>query len=101
MKATIVRKKYKCFKANFYWLYSVKTHISAYLQAILDQLNEVVETRKSIRKCEESQELIFSQGLYCQYIIPRQALTYRCCHPLPIPQPPDQPNWPRPPSPQP
>jgi len=60
--------------------------------AIENQLNEIVETCKSIRKCEESQELIFSQALYCQYIIPRQAMTCRCCLPLPVPHPPDQPN---------
>jgi hypothetical protein len=35
-----------------------------------NQPNEVVKRLKSIRKSEESQELIFHQALYSQYITP-------------------------------
>jgi len=63
-------------------------------QQFQNQLNEVVERCKSIRKREESQEQIFSQALYSQYITPAEYWLFTSAHLLVAPTltPPDQPN---------
>jgi hypothetical protein len=54
-------------------------------QQFQNQLNEVVERHKSSRKSEESQELIFSQALYNQYITPAKHWLFASAHLLVAP----------------
>jgi hypothetical protein len=102
MKATIVRKKHKCFKANFYWLYSVKTHLSAYLQAILEP------AQRSSRETHIHPQMRRIPGTYLQSSPllpvhhPPPSTDLSLLPPTPhTPTPPTSQTDPRPPSPQP